>query len=71
MMFHTSFYIIFNETIDNSVKFFHAVNLMLSSSIETLNLFRAEVRLDRSLKEISEVFVKRTTLFRGARVLFL
>lgn len=71
MMFHTSFYIIFNETIDNSVEFFHAVNLMLSSSIETSNLFRAEVWLDRSFKEISEVFVKRTTLFRDARVLFL
>lgn len=32
---------------------------------------RAGVQRDRSFKEISEVFVKRATLFQGARVLFL
>lgn len=57
---------------DNSVKSSRRVNLALSSPIETSNLLlRAEVQYDRSFKEISEVFVKRTTLFRDARVLFL
>lgn len=55
---------------DNSVKFSHAVNLVFSS-IKTSELASYREQLDRSFKEISQVFVKRTTLFRGARVLFL